>query len=55
MFWQTLHDSVVGLLHVERRFEPGFRATLDGLLREPSAALIRKRSGTTLLPSLSRR
>ncbi len=40
MFWQRLHNAVVAGLHLERRFEPFFRAPLDALLREPAAALI---------------
>jgi hypothetical protein len=40
MFWQTLHDAVVAMLHVERRFEPFFRSAVDNALREPGAALI---------------
>jgi hypothetical protein len=39
-FLRRLHDAVVFLLHVERRFEPFFRPVVDALLREPSAALI---------------
>ena len=27
MFWQRLHDLIVSLLHIERRFEPFFRAS----------------------------
>jgi hypothetical protein len=40
MFWQRLHDIIVGLLHLERRFEPFFRAGVDAALREPAAAFI---------------
>lgn len=40
MFWQKLHDAIVAMLHVERRFEPFFRPVVDAVLREPSAALI---------------
>ncbi len=40
MFWQRLHDAIVFLLHVERRFEPFFRPAADALLREPGAALV---------------
>ena len=40
MFWQRLHDLIVFLLHVERRFEPFFRGPVDAVLREPAAALI---------------
>ncbi len=39
MVLQRVHDAVVFLLHVERRFEPFFRPFLDSLLREPLAAL----------------
>lgn len=39
MLLQRLHDAVVSLLHVERRFEPFFRPPLDALLREPLARL----------------
>jgi hypothetical protein len=39
MFLQRLHDAVVFLLHVERRFEPFFRPAVDAVLREPLAAL----------------
>jgi hypothetical protein len=46
---QRLHDAVVFLLHVERRFEPFFRPLVDAALREPSAALIQ------LLINLGRR
>ena len=37
---QRLHDAIVFLLHVERRFEPFFRPAVDAVLREPLAALI---------------
>ena len=40
MFLQRLHDAILFLLHVERRFEPFFRPALDALFRTPSAALI---------------
>ncbi|HUB45360.1 MAG TPA: hypothetical protein VMB73_10280, partial [Acetobacteraceae bacterium] len=40
MLLKRLHDAVVFLLHVERRFEPFFRPAVDAVLREPSAALI---------------
>jgi hypothetical protein len=40
MFWQRVHDTIVALLRVERRFEPFFRPALNAVLREPSAALI---------------
>jgi hypothetical protein len=40
MFWQKLHDAIVGMLHVERRFEPFFRSAVDSVLREPGAAVI---------------
>lgn len=36
---QRLHDAVVFLLHVERRFEPFFRPAVDAVLREPLGAL----------------
>lgn len=39
MFLQRLHDAVVFLLHVERRFEPFFRPAVDAILREPLAVL----------------
>ncbi|MBN8890980.1 MAG: hypothetical protein BGP12_12340 [Rhodospirillales bacterium 70-18] len=39
MLLQRLHDAVVLLLHVERRFEPFFRPALDAVLREPLAVL----------------
>ena len=39
MFLQRLHDAVVFLLHVERRFEPFFRPAVDAVLREPFALL----------------
>jgi hypothetical protein len=39
MFLQRLHDAVVFLLHVERRFEPFFRPAVDAVLREPLAAV----------------
>ena len=39
MFLQRLHDAVVFLLHVERRFEPFFRPAVDAVLREPLALL----------------
>jgi hypothetical protein len=38
-FLQRLHDAVVFLLHVERRFEPFFRPAVDLVLREPLALL----------------
>ena len=38
MFLQRLHDAVVFLLHMERRFEPFFRPAVDAVLREPLAA-----------------
>ena len=40
MLLQMLHDAVVFLLHVERRFEPFFRPAVDAVLREPTARLI---------------
>jgi hypothetical protein len=40
MFWQRLHDAIVCMLHIERRFEPFFRPAVDAALREPTAALI---------------
>ncbi len=40
MFLQRLHDAIMFLLHLERRFEPFFRPAVDAVLREPSAALI---------------
>ncbi len=40
MLLKRLHDAVVSLLHLERRFEPFFRPAVDAVLREPSAALI---------------
>lgn len=40
MFWQKLHDAIVAMLHVERRFEPFFRSAVDAVLREPGAAVI---------------
>ena len=40
MFWQRLHDAIVSMLHVERRFEPFFRSAADSVLREPAARLI---------------
>lgn len=39
MLLQRLHNAVVALLHVERRFEPFFRPAVDAVLREPLAAL----------------
>jgi len=39
MFLQRLHDAVVFLLHVQRRFEPFFRPAVDAVLREPLALL----------------
>lgn len=35
-----LHELLVFLLHVERRFEPFFRRALNALLREPAAAML---------------
>lgn len=40
MLLKRLHDAVVSLLHVERRFEPFFRPAVDAVLREPMATLI---------------
>jgi len=40
MFWKVLHQALVGLLHVERRFDPFFRPVADALFKEPVAALI---------------
>lgn len=39
MLQQRVHDAVVSLLHLERRFEPFFRPALDAVLREPVARL----------------
>lgn len=40
MILQRLHDAIIFLLHLERRFEPFFRPAVDAVLREPLAALI---------------
>lgn len=40
MFLRRLHEALIFLMHVERRFEPFFRPALNALLREPSARLI---------------
>jgi hypothetical protein len=40
MFWRRLHDLILFLLHVERRFDPFVRPVVDALLRTPSAAII---------------
>jgi hypothetical protein len=40
MLGQRLHDALIFLLHLERRFEPFFRPAVDAVLREPSAALL---------------
>jgi hypothetical protein len=40
MFLQRLHDAIMLLLHLERRFEPFFRPAVDAVLREPSAAIL---------------
>lgn len=40
MFLRALHDVLIFLMHVERRFEPFFRPALNAVLREPSARLI---------------
>lgn len=37
---QGLHAFLVGLLHVERRFDPFFRPSLDAVLREPAARVV---------------
>src|SRR5207244_708538 len=37
---RKLHGALQSFLHLERRFEPYFRPTLNRLLREPSADLI---------------
>ena len=39
MALQWLHDLLVRLLHLERRFDPFFRPALDAVLREPLAGL----------------
>jgi hypothetical protein len=40
MFLQRLHDAIVFILHIERRFEPFFRPAVDAVLREPLAGVI---------------
>src|SRR5262245_52297615 len=40
MLWQRLHDVIIFMLHVERRFEPFFRPAVDAILRAPSAAVL---------------
>jgi hypothetical protein len=40
MFWRRLHDFILFLLHVERRFDPFVRPVVTPLLRPPSAAMI---------------
>jgi len=40
VFWQRLHDVIIFMLHVERRFEPFFRPVVDAVFRAPSAAAI---------------
>ena len=37
---QRLHDAVLGMLHLERRFDPFFRPAVDALFRAPSSAVI---------------
>jgi hypothetical protein len=39
-FLQSLHDALLQLLKVERRFDPFFRPYFDAILREPLAGLI---------------
>ncbi len=39
MLLKLLHDTLLRLLHVERRFDPVFRPYFDALLREPLANL----------------
>ncbi len=39
MLLKSLHDALLRLLHVERRFDPFFRPYFDALLREPVANL----------------
>ena len=36
---RLLHDALLRLLYVERRFDPFFRPYFDALLREPLAGL----------------
>jgi hypothetical protein len=40
MVLNALHDALVSLSHLERRFEPYWRPAVDSVLREPQAALI---------------
>lgn len=40
MFRKAIHRMLVGLLHVERRFDPFFRPVADALFKEPAAAVI---------------
>ena len=40
MLLKLLNAILVGILHVERRFEPFFRHYLDAIFREPAASLL---------------
>jgi hypothetical protein len=43
MLLKALHNLLVFVLHVERRFEPWFRPALDSILRDPLAKFIQSR------------
>jgi hypothetical protein len=43
MLLKALHNLLILILHVERRFEPWFRPTFDSVLREPLAKFIQSR------------
>jgi hypothetical protein len=43
MVLKALHNLLVLVLHVERRFEPWFRPALDSVLRDPLAKFIQSR------------
>ena len=40
MLLETLHDALVGAMHVERRVDPFFRPLFDALAREPLTRLV---------------
>jgi hypothetical protein len=50
MIAKLVHDALVGLLHVERRFDPFFRPALDAVLRTPLTALTQAVVNATRTP-----